>query len=131
MYHFDNGSGVTADSLSYYRDNRHLLGDIIEARVHFPGSGGPYPYCFELADDQGNHMWLSGVTAGYPGEGPRGAMEILVDAGFAVERAKAVLHDMHVALHASDLAHDLEVGYASLAMSVDVAQLGDDGERSR
>jgi hypothetical protein len=38
MYHFDTGSDVTADSLTYYRDNLHLLGKILEAGVHFRGS---------------------------------------------------------------------------------------------
>jgi hypothetical protein len=129
MYHFDNGSGVTADSLSYYRDNRHLLGQVIEARVHFPGAGGPYPYCFELADDQGNHMWLSGVTAGYRGEGPRGAMEILIDAGFDIDRAGAVLHDMHVVLQCADLR---AAAMESIGMSTEPLMTHDrDRDRSR
>lgn len=131
MYYFDNGSGVTADSLEYYRDNRHRLGQVVEARVHFPGTGGPYPYCMELADDVGNHMWLSGVTAGYAGEGPRGAVEILIDAGFAVDRAEAVFRDMRVVLDPCDLTADVEGGIREIAVSAEPFQLGPESGRSR
>jgi hypothetical protein len=95
---FDNGLGVTADSISYYRDNRFQLGTIIAAEVVFPGLADHYPYCFELRDDRGNRMFLSGLTAGYPGEGPRAAMELLVDAGFPATDARRVFHDQQVTL---------------------------------
>jgi hypothetical protein len=98
MNYFDNGMGVTADSLSYYRDHRHLIGTVVAAEVSFPGLSDHYPYCFELRDDRGNRLFLSGLTAGYPGEGPRGAMEVLVDAGFAVVDAQRVMHDRQVVL---------------------------------
>jgi hypothetical protein len=95
---FDNGLGITADSIAYYRDHRHELGTILTAEVAFPGLSDHYPYCFELRDDRGNRMFLSGLTAGYPGEGPRGAMEILVDAGFPAVDAQRVFHDRQVTL---------------------------------
>lgn len=98
MNYFDNGLGVTADSVAYYRDHRHELSTIIAAEVAFPGLSDRYPYCFELRDDTGNRMFLSGLTAGYAGEGPRGAMEVLVDAGFGVVDAQRVLHDRQVTL---------------------------------
>lgn len=90
MHLFDDGGGITADSRSFFRDNRHQLGEIIEAQVFFPGSAGPSPYSCILGDADGNKMWLSGVASGYAGEGPRLAMEILVEAGFPAEQARDV-----------------------------------------
>jgi hypothetical protein len=98
MNYFDNGLGNTADSIAYYRDHRHELGTILAAEVSFPGLSGHYPYCFELRDDRGNRLFLSGLTAGYAGEGPRGAMEVLVEAGFGVTDAQRVFHDRQVVL---------------------------------
>jgi hypothetical protein len=98
MNYFDNGLGITADSISYYRDHRHELGTILVAEVAFPGLSDHYPYCFELRDDLGNRLFLSGLTAGYAGEGPRGAMEVLIDAGFGVADAQRVFHDRQVTL---------------------------------
>ena len=90
MHLFDDGGGITADSRNFFRDNRHKLGEIVEAQVFFPGSAGPSPYSCILGDADGNKMWLSGVAAGYAGEGPRVAMEILVEVGFAAEQARDV-----------------------------------------
>ncbi|HVV77959.1 MAG TPA: hypothetical protein VHC43_18230 [Mycobacteriales bacterium] len=99
MNYFDNAQGNLADSLAYYRDHRHELGTIIAAEVTFPGLSDHYPYCFELRDDQGNRMFLSGLAAGYPGEAPRAAMETLIDAGFPIAAAEQVLRDRQVLLH--------------------------------
>jgi hypothetical protein len=96
--YFDNGAGDVADSLSYYRDHRHELGMIISAEVVFPGLSDHYPYCFELRDDLGNRMFLSGLAAGYPGDAPRAAMETLIDAGFSVVDADRVFRDRQVVL---------------------------------
>jgi hypothetical protein len=96
--YFDNGLGDAADSLAYYRNHRHELGAIVAAEVAFPGLSEHYPYCLELRDDRGNRMYLSGLTAGYAGEAPRAAMEVLIDAGFAAADAQRVLHDRQVTL---------------------------------
>jgi hypothetical protein len=98
MNYFDNGLGIAADSIAYYRDHRHELGTILVAEVSFPGLSDHHPYCFELRDDCGNRIFLSGLTAGYAGEGPRGAMEILIDAGFGVTDSQRVFHDRQVVL---------------------------------
>jgi hypothetical protein len=98
MNYFDNGLGITADSIAYYRDHRHELSTIFVAEVSFPGMSDHYPYCFELRDERGNRMFLSGLTAGFVGEGPRGAKEVLIDAGFGVVEAQRVLHDRQVTL---------------------------------
>jgi hypothetical protein len=98
MNYVDNGLGVTADSIAYYREHRHELGTILAAEVAFPGLSDHYPYCFELRDDAGNRMFLSGLTAGYPGEGPRAAMETLIDAGFPAVDAQRVFRDRQVTL---------------------------------
>lgn len=98
MNYFDDGLGVTADSIAYYREHRHRLGAVVAAEVSFPGLSGHYPFCFELRDARGNRMFLSGLAAGYPGEGPRGAMQVLVDAGFPAAEAQRVFHDRQVLL---------------------------------
>lgn len=87
---YDDGHGNAAASLHFYRDHAHLLGPIVGAQVWFPGLGGPYPYCMVLHDRVGQELWLSGAAAGYPGEAPRVAMQILVEAGFPAEQAAQV-----------------------------------------
>jgi len=87
----DNGSGVTRDSLAFFRDHRHELTEVISAAIWFPGYSDPYdPYNMVIHDDDFNQMWLSGCTCGYVGEGPRGAMQVLVELGFDPEQARQV-----------------------------------------
>lgn len=87
----DYGNGITRDSLQFFREHRHQLGEIVEASVRFPGFEDPHdPYLMVLRDDRGGEMLLSGCTAGYPGEGPRGAMEVLVEAGWPADQAALV-----------------------------------------
>jgi hypothetical protein len=86
----DDGHGISADSLAFYRDNRHRLGPITAVSVTFPGLDRTSAYPLTLRDNAGNQMRLSGATAGYPGEGPRTAMQILVEAGFDAEHARDV-----------------------------------------
>ena len=91
MRYSDQGTGVTRDSLAFFREHRHRLGQIVEASVRFPGFDDPHdPYLMVLRDDRGNEMLLSGCTAGYPGEGPRGAMQVLVESGWPADQAALV-----------------------------------------
>jgi hypothetical protein len=99
MDYFDDGTASAEQSLAYFREHRHELGAIVAAAVSFPGLSEHYPYCLELWDDQGNQMFLSGLCSGYPGESPRAAMELLVDAGFPVVDTQRVMHDRQVSLH--------------------------------
>ena len=110
MHLFDNGDGDTAHSRNFFRDNRHRLGDIVEAQVFFPGSGGPQPYNCILGDADGNKMWLSGLAAGYPGEGPRVTMQILTECGFDAQQARQVFTHSPVRLR-----HELDVTAAAPA----------------
>lgn len=103
MHLFDDGNGITADSRRFFRDHRHQLGDIVEAQVFFPGSAGPSPYACILGDTDGNKLWLSGFAAGYPGEGPRAAMEALVEVGFPAEQAREVFTHSPVRLRREPL----------------------------
>ena len=87
----DYGNGITKDSLQFFREHRHRLGEIVEASVRFPGFDDPHdPYLMTLRDSCGNEILLSGCTAGYAGEGPRGAMEVLVEAGWPADQASLV-----------------------------------------
>jgi hypothetical protein len=107
MNYFDNGRGNAADPLNYYRDHRYELGTIITAEVSFPGLSYDYPYCLELRDDQGNRLFLSGLAAGYSGDAPRAAMDVLIDAGFPATDAQRVMHDRQVTLRHSTWPSDL------------------------
>jgi hypothetical protein len=91
MRYSDSGNGITADSISFFRDHRHQLGPIVTADLKFPGfEDPPDPYLMLLRDDDGNEIRLSGCTTGYPGEGPRGAMLVLLEAGWPVEESRQV-----------------------------------------
>lgn len=87
----DAGAGITRDSLTYYRDHRHELADLVRITVRFPSFGDPYdPYLMVLTDGRGDRILLSGCTTGYVGEGPNGSLEILVGEGVDIETALAV-----------------------------------------
>lgn len=87
----DPGNGITRDSVNFFRDNRHRLGELVTAELRFPGFGDPFdPYLMVLRDGAGNEMRLSGCTTGYHGEGPRAAMLVLVEAGFPATDAHVV-----------------------------------------
>lgn len=91
MRYIDTGNGVTRDSIAFFREHRHRLNRIVEASVRFPGFDDPHdPYLMVLRDDRGDEMLLSGCTAGYPGEGPRGAMQVLVESGWPADQAALV-----------------------------------------
>jgi len=88
----DAGNGITRDSLAFYRDHRHELADIREITVRFPGYDDPHdPYLMMLVDTKGNRLRLSGCTTGYVGEGPHGALRVLVEEGCPVVHAMVVL----------------------------------------
>ena len=90
----DDGQGEATASLAFFRDHRWRLGQIITAAVTFPGLTGDDPYTLVLRDSRGARMLLSGCAAGYPGDAPRTAMQVLVEAGFAADAAAAVFtHD--------------------------------------
>ena len=99
----DSGNGVTRDSVLFFRDNRGRLGPIVSAAVRFPGFADPFdPYLMVLRDAAGNEMRLSGCTTGYAGEGPRGSMQVLVEAGFSAEAARATFTEATLALNRTD-----------------------------
>jgi hypothetical protein len=87
----DSGDGVTRESLAFYRDHRHEMSELARVTVRFPAFGDPYdPYLMVLTDRAANRMLLSGCTTGYVGEGPNGALEILVAEGVPIELALTV-----------------------------------------
>ena len=92
----DEGNGITRDSLAFYRDNRHNLGDLAEVSIRFPGYDDPHDlYLMVLRDRDrdrdGAELLLSGCTTGYIGEGPNGAMKLLIDEGCPVDKALIAL----------------------------------------
>lgn len=95
----DEGNGITRDSVRFFRDHRHELGEITSAELRFPGFGDPFdPYLMVLRDANGNEMRLSGCTTGYNGEGPRAAMQLLVEAGFPATHAQGVFSEPTIVL---------------------------------
>lgn len=91
MHYFDSGNGNTADSLVFFNDHRQMLGEVVAAQGFSPHHEGPSPYTFILTDTHSNTLWLSGLAAGYHGEGPRAALRTLIDCGFPDDEAKQVL----------------------------------------
>lgn len=91
MHYFDTGNGNTADSLMFFNTHRPQLGDIVQAQIFAPHHEGPSPYTFVLTDTGGNTLWLSGLAAGYTGEGPRAAQRALLECGFPDRDAEQVL----------------------------------------
>jgi hypothetical protein len=92
MRYSDSGNGIAADSLDFYRQHRHQLGSITSAQLRFPGFDDPHdPYLMVVRDEAGNEIALSGCTTGYHGEGPRAAIRLLVEEGWAPIVANRVL----------------------------------------
>jgi hypothetical protein len=88
----DPGTGITRDSLAFYRDHRHELANVREVNVRFPGYDDPHdPYLLVLRDSRDDEMLLSGCTTGYVGEGPHGTMRVLIEEGCPVVHAMVVL----------------------------------------
>ncbi len=88
----DDANGIAAASLAFYREHAHRLGDVVEAIVRFPGwdADGPPRHHLMLRNATGDQLHLSGAAAGYPGEAPRTAMQVLVESGFPAEQARRV-----------------------------------------
>ena len=87
----DPGTGITRDSLAFYRDHRHELSTLDSVELRFPGFDDPHnPYLMTLTDTAGNQMLLSGCTTGYVGEGPNASLQLLVAEAVPVELALAV-----------------------------------------
>ena len=88
----DAGNGVSRDSVEFYREHRHELGEITEVTVRFPGYDDPHdPYLLRLRDSVGNEMRLSGCTTGYVGDGPNATMRLLIHEGCPVADAALLL----------------------------------------
>jgi hypothetical protein len=83
--------GITRHSLLLWRVTRPLFGDFreaqcgdIDARLNLrsdldlvtAGSLVDFTYGLVLRDDRSQELWLSGCSAGYGGEGPRGTETI-------------------------------------------------------
>jgi len=95
----DNGTGITRDSVTFFREHRHELGEVTDVAVRFPGFSDPHdPYTMTMRDEAGNEMLLSGCTAGYVGEAPRAAMQILAELGFDAEQARRVFTEPDLVL---------------------------------
>jgi hypothetical protein len=91
MRYSDSGNGVTVDSIAFFRDHRDQIGPIVTADLRFPGFDDPTDaYLMVLQDEVGDEIRLSGCTTGYPGEGPRGAMLVLLETGWSVEESRQV-----------------------------------------
>jgi hypothetical protein len=89
---YDDAEGNTSLSLAFYRDHRHQLGPMRRAALTFPGAT-PGAYTCILTDIHGTRMHLSGVTCGYVGDGPRAAVEILLECDFTLADAARAFTD--------------------------------------
>jgi len=85
----DDGGGVTARSLAYFRRNGQRLGRVLEVIIDRDRL-----FSMEIHGSEGL-MLLSGCNCGYGGEGPNGNLEILKALG--VEGVEdMIFHERHV-----------------------------------
>ncbi|BAU28240.1 helix-turn-helix protein [Aneurinibacillus soli] len=94
-------SGSTYDSIDFFRENRHKLGQIVHAYAFFnPIDAAIHNFYVPsqhfkrgvflnietphlvLVDTEGNEMWISGCNCGYGGTGPHGSQTVLQECGF-------------------------------------------------
>lgn len=77
-----NAHGITRTAVNLYRENRNKIGEICKAIMAIKNARS----VLSLYDRAGNELRIvSGIPSGYNGEGPRGVLLILRDAGFEVE----------------------------------------------
>lgn len=80
-YEYD-AHGITSEGLKLYYSNKEKLGVIVRAIMDRENGES----VLSLYDENEDCLRIvSGVTAGYNGEGPHGAIEILRDAGFDIK----------------------------------------------
>ncbi len=88
MIYLDNGYGVSEKSLAFFREHKHLVGEIESIKM-IPYTNTEIIYPFKVVGDVGE-IWLSGCTAGYGGEGPRATIDILKELGYPDEACDVV-----------------------------------------
>lgn len=77
-------TSTTGAGIHAYMENKKKSSEFIRAKM----VGNKEKICYELTlfDDTGNALTIvSGLTAGYTGEGPRGTLKVLRDVGFQGE----------------------------------------------
>ena len=91
MHYLDNSNDNTADSLAF------LERPEADARRHRSSAGllapsrGTQPVHVHPHRHPRHTIWLSGPAAGYHGEGPRAALQTLLECGFPNRDAQQVL----------------------------------------
>lgn len=76
-------SGVTNEGIKFYENSKDLFGEFVSAEMI--ANKMRVEYKLILTDDEGETMVFDGcLSSGYSGEGSRGTLKILKDAGFNV-----------------------------------------------
>lgn len=103
----DNGHGITAQSLDFWRANKDKIGPVLSVEVRdglhveLDPSGHPLEYPCAVYGADGI-IYLSGCTCGYGGEGPNGTAEILAEIGVPLEEARKMMLEKTVSYHTLD-----------------------------
>jgi len=103
----DDGNGVTAESLDFWRANKDKIGPVSFVEVHDDlhveqsPEGYPLEYPCAIYGADGV-IYLSGCTCGYGGEGPNGTAKILADVGLPLEEARKLVLCNVVSYYAFD-----------------------------
>lgn len=94
----DDGHGDAAASLAFFREHRWRLGSVVSAAVTSPSLSGDDPFTLILRDSRGTRMLLSGCAAGYAGDAPCTARQVLVEAGFSADVVTVVFTHHYIRL---------------------------------
>lgn len=87
MIYLDDGYGVPEKSLAFFREHKHLLGEIESIAMTSYTLEIIYP--FKIIGDVGE-IWLSGCFAGYAGEGSHTTAPILTELGYPDDALQVV-----------------------------------------
>lgn len=88
MIYHDDGHGISKKSLSFFREHRHLVGEIKSVTMaSYIDDEIVYP--FRVIGEYGE-IWLSGCTAGYMGEGPHTTVQIMRELDYPYDACQMV-----------------------------------------
>jgi len=102
MEYKDNGYGITQNSLDYWHENKHLIGDVkylacsfnpllVDTEITKDSIISPLEYTLKIVGTNGV-IFLSGCNCGYGGEGPNGTRKILEELGINHDKAMELIY---------------------------------------
>lgn len=89
----DNGSGVTEESLRFWRNVKRKVGKVklLICEEKWDEENRSWrEYNTRIVGENGE-VWLSGLNCGYGGEGPHGLLRLLVELGVPMGDARKLM----------------------------------------